>query len=95
MPIIGVFQIQDKFNLTGRGPVILGQVLEGTVKIGAALKFEIGDDILLLQITAVEMADNISEKKFGVGVMFAYKDEQQKNHVRDIKIKEQLAEIIG
>ncbi|NOT51359.1 MAG: hypothetical protein HOP10_08800 [Chitinophagaceae bacterium] len=93
MQRIGIFQIQDQFTITGRGLVVLGQLLEGVVKNGATLKFEFEGENILMQIISVEFADNVSEKKSWVGLVVANKNEREKNYMQDKKIKEQVAEI--
>jgi hypothetical protein len=92
MTKIGTFQIQNSTKLIGRGLVALGQILDGAVKIGSYLTFEADGKLITLQISGVEMADNISTRESWVGLTFVYQDDQQKKHFEQLK-KEQLAEI--
>lgn len=94
MPKIGDFQIQSHVNITGRGLVILGQILEGKVNAGATIQFEVDGVNISMQVTNVEFADNNSERKSWVGLVVAPKDEDQKQFIQNKKIKEQIAEVI-
>lgn len=94
MPKIGDFKIQSQVNITGRGFVILGQILEGKVKTGATIQFEVDGVNISMQITSVEFADSISKEKFWIGLVVAPQNEDQKQFIQDKEIKERIAEII-
>ena len=93
MTKIGLFKVEDQFNLTDRGVVILGQLLDGELKVGANLKLEIDDKSVSLKIKNVEIADYVSEKKSSVGLLFAIEDDGLKEFFLNKKITEQVAEI--
>jgi len=94
MQRVGKFRIKDSFKLTGRGLVVLGDFLEGKVKIGDYLPFNTGTQNVTMQIASVEMADNISTKEYWVGFLFVYKDEQQRNELQVLKLQEQIVDIL-
>jgi len=89
----GLFQIQKSFKMVNRGLVALGQIVEGSVKIGSFLTFEVNSKPVTLQIGGVEMADNISTRESWVGLTFVYQHEEQKKEFEQLELKEQFAEI--
>jgi translation elongation factor EF-Tu-like GTPase len=93
MAKIGMFRIENSFKITGKGLVALGQIVEGRVKVGSFLTFEVNRTIVTLKIAGVDMADNISTKESWVGLTFVYIDEQQKMDFERIKLIEQLVEV--
>ena len=88
---IGKFQIQNQLNITNRGAVFAGQIIEGKVKVGSKLTFKIDGKFLTLEIAAVEMGDFISTQEYFVGLMFKYESETQKEYFQKINIPEQIA----
>ena len=74
MSKIAKIEILESFNLTGRGLVILGNLLEGQVRIGSIITFDIGDKPITFKIGGVEMADSRSTHEYWVGLTFVYKD---------------------
>lgn len=94
MPKIGTFEINSSFHLTGRGLVAIGQIVDGIVRIGAYTTLQAADEKVILQISGVEMVDVKSEiGEYAVGLLFSYKDEDQRKHMEAIKLKEQIIEI--
>ena len=90
---VATFQIQKSFNLTGRGLVILGQITEGTIKIGDLLTFTHDNKALTFMISGVGIADNISTREYWVGLTFVYQNEEQKLEFQKIKVTGQMAEV--
>jgi translation elongation factor EF-Tu-like GTPase len=96
MAKIGTFKIESSFKLTDRGLVALGQIVDGCVKIGAYTNIEVGNDIVIMQISGVEMADiNRENGVHAVGLTFGYRDEMQRNEFETMKLKEQLIDILA
>lgn len=65
------FRVKDSFELTGRGGVLLGDLLDGTVKKGMAVLSVNGivpDEVLT--ISAVEIADHAGRRSFSIALMF-------------------------
>ena len=51
-----LFQISDKFNITGRGIVVTGQVERGKVKVGDTVQIVgFNDEILTTEVTGIEL----------------------------------------
>ena len=95
MQLVGKFRIKHSFKLTGRGLVVLGDLLEGKVKVGNYLPFNTGMQNVTMQISGVEMADNRSTKEYWVGFTFVYKDEEQRKEYEVLKLQEQVVDILG
>ncbi|HET9057854.1 MAG TPA: hypothetical protein VFN30_13495 [Chitinophagaceae bacterium] len=95
MPKIGTFKIESSFKLTSRGLVVFGQIVEGVVRIGAYINFEVGDQRENMQIAGVEMVDINREKgEYAVGLTFVYRDEKHRKEFETIKLKGQVIDII-
>jgi translation elongation factor EF-Tu-like GTPase len=90
---IGTFKIQGSFKITGRGLVAFGQIIEGKVKIGSHFTLNIKNKSVAVQVTGVEMMDNISTQESWVGLLFHYSDQQQGKEFDQIKLTEQVVEI--
>lgn len=60
--IIAKYQIQDTFRITGRGIVLTGLVLEGTITIGNSIEFTFNGQKLKRNITGIEGVRAVSEK---------------------------------
>lgn len=95
MAKIATFKIETSFKITGRGLVALGQIIEGTVRIGAYANFEVDNKRVTKQISAVEMADINREKgEYAVGLLFVYKDEAERKEFETKKLKDQIIDIV-
>jgi translation elongation factor EF-Tu-like GTPase len=74
------FEITDSFYLTGRGIVVVGNILEGTIKVGSKINIDRKDYL----IKGVEFVDNIAQKIFKVGLVLDIAD-------KNLSFKKQLA----
>lgn len=57
--IAGTFEIEDSFKITGRGLVILGDIVEGTVSVNNYVTFNDGLNEIKLRIKGVEIAHGV------------------------------------
>ncbi len=94
MKLIGKIEIFDSFQITGRGLVARGNLIEGIAKIGAWVTLNFENESLYLKIAGVEMMDNISTKQYWVGLLFAYKDEDEKDKLINVQLPYQIVDII-
>lgn len=65
------YRVKDSFELTGKGGVLLGHIVKGTVKVGMEVVSVDGaalDEVLT--VSAVEIADDVGRKSFSIGLMF-------------------------
>ena len=72
MKRIGGFLIESSFNLTGRGLVLQGQIVDGFVRNGAKLSFTLENDTIILKVISVGIVDvNISKQITAVGLVIS------------------------
>ena len=90
---IGVFKVLYSFNVSERGLVLLGDILEGKVKVGSLITFKMQGEEISRKVTGVEMADNISTREFWVGLTFMTKEEIEKNAFQGVKVEEQIIDV--
>ena len=95
MKAIGKFKIKDSFKLTGRGLVAIGDIIEGSVKVGCIVTINTGSENVTLKVGGVGMGDKISTGEYFVGLTFAYKDENERKEFEVLKLKEQIIEVMA
>lgn len=93
MTVVGKFKVRSGFNLGKRGLVVIGDILEGKVKVGSFTKIDFGYEQLVLKIGSVEMGDDRSTGDYYVGLTFVYDSEEQKNELLSQKPEVQIIEI--
>ena len=93
MPVIGKFKITDSFKITGRGLVVVGNIIEGLVKVDSQITFATDNNQITLQIKSVEWVDKISAAESCIGLLFHYKDAAEKIGLESLKLEEQTADI--
>jgi lactoylglutathione lyase len=84
------FKVIDIFKITNRGLVIVGDILEGTIKIG---------DLLILKnekynIVGLEYVDKISERIFHIGLLTSITDEIEILKIKAMNLNGTIVEII-
>lgn len=95
MKPVGKFRIKGSFKVTGRGLVVIGDIIEGRVKVEDFVTLDTGHESITLKIGGVEMADNISTKEYFVGLTFVYKHEEERIKLELLKLEEQIIDIIS
>ena len=93
MKKIGVFKVLQSVYISGRGLVLLGDILEGRVKIGSSITFTILGEEISRKVTGVEIADNISTREFRTGLTFMNKQEVERKIYHGVKVEEQIIDI--
>jgi hypothetical protein len=68
---ISKFEVTDHCELASRGGFVIGQIVEGVIRIGMLV--ETGLDPSQLKISGVEFLDNISERKHWNALLFVEK----------------------
>lgn len=63
------FKVKDIGEITGRGRVITGDILDGIVRIGDRLRSPRTGPLV---VTGVEFADNTSKHEYHVALVFAH-----------------------
>jgi len=54
MKTVGEFEVNNTFKITGRGLVIAGRIISGTIKIGDLIDIEFADGVEHFEISGVE-----------------------------------------
>jgi hypothetical protein len=90
---VAKFKITGSFKLTGRGIVAMGDVVEGTIKVGNFATFNTGLKDVTLKIRGVDIGDGPSKENYFVGLTFVYKNQDELLEYESIKLKEQVIEI--
>ena len=87
--VLATFQIDGSFNLTGRGLVIYGDIISGTISVGNFISFDDQNQQIKLKIKSVEMMDNMTEKIAKVCFLFYYDSDAQREILETLKIEKQ------
>ena len=95
MTLHSTFEIEGSFNLTGRGLVIYGDIIDGVVKKQTYLVFIHDGQELMLKINDINFLDRISEKVTKVGLTFYYGGDEQKKQLETLQVSKQIARIAG
>jgi hypothetical protein len=95
MKITARYKLLKSLKLSGRGLVVLGDLIDGDAKAGDFITFHTGQEEVTLQIAEIGMADHISHGEYWVELSFVYKGEKQKRALENLAIPMQVVEIIG
>ena len=69
LPKIAEFKLEDKFRITGRGLVLAGQIISGTISAGNSVCIKYGDDLIAAKIRGVEIGDRIRPRTHFIGLL--------------------------
>lgn len=89
----GEFIITDSFQLTGRGLVAMGEILEGQVKTGQKILLEIEGEKFLLQIAGVDIGKHKGDESHFIGLHIRNENQNTYIDLNTVKLKPQKAEI--
>jgi translation elongation factor EF-Tu-like GTPase len=93
MTTIATFEIEGSFKLTGRGLVIYGDIVSGTISKDTFFTFNNGQQNMKLKIKGVDILDNIKEKTAKIGLTFYYDNDKQKEDLQTLQVTKQTATI--
>ena len=85
--VLATFQIDGSFKVTGRGLVIYGDIISGTVRKENYISFTNQSQQIKLKIRSVGMIDNIPEKIAKVGLVFYYDNDAEREILEALKVK--------
>ena len=91
--ILATFQIEGSFKLTGRGLVIYGDIIRGTVRKESHISFNNQNQQIKLRIKSVEMMDNIQTNLAKVCFLFYYENDAEREILETLKVKKQIATV--
>lgn len=76
------FKINNCFNLTGRGEVLAGVIVEGIISPGDTANLIINNHLVKSQIKSFEYIDHIQEKTSEIGLIIeAVRSDQYKDQL--------------
>ena len=87
--ILATFQIDGSFKLTGRGLVIYGDIISGTINRENYISFNNQSQQIKLKIKSIEMMDKITEKIVKVCLVFYYDNEAQREILESLRVEKQ------
>ena len=93
MATVATFEIEGSFNLSGRGLVIYGDIVKGTVSKDNFFTFNNGVQNLKLKVKGVDFVDDIKNKITKIGLTFYYDSEKQKEDLQTLQVTKQTATI--
>lgn len=89
MKPVGKFKVRSSFKVIGRGLVVIGDIIEGRVKVEDFVTLETEQGNITLKVGGVEMADNRTIREYYVGLTFVYKNEEERIKLESLKLQEQ------
>ena len=93
MTKIGTFTIEESFNITGRGIVVLGYMDEQYPKLGQYIQFTINDTKVACKIIGIERGNVLLQEPLKWGIMIDIKDHKLLSQIQTEKIKPQIGEL--
>ena len=97
MEILATVDLVESFNVTGRGFVIVGDIIEGQIRSHDFLNFLLEGDVLKLEIAWVERGgrpinwETFKMNRVGIGLKCISKEQQ--DYFKTIKVKPQTATV--
>lgn len=85
MTKIGKFYIEDVFELTGRGIVLAGRIIDGIISKGNQVEFNIENKFLRREIIGIEGIRHPNPETVNVGLVIKCLNEQENNKVKDTR----------
>jgi hypothetical protein len=95
MKKIGTFVIQESFNITNRGIVILGHSPDTIVKPGLYVTLLINETPNTYRITGIEHGKNLDVDYLQVGLLLSIPDPKQLDFIAQNKILNKTVDIIN
>ena len=92
MRTIGVFKIQQSFNITQRGVVAFGYFTEGQPKIGSVTN--INDKTAFVKVIGIEVGNIDNDGNLLFGLLLSFKDKDLEEIVKAERLKEQVVKIL-
>ena len=87
------YQIKDTFIVTGRGLVLVGTILEGTINVGDFIVLNYNEKNLERKIRGIEGVRNPGSRS-NTGIIVECKDEKEITTLRAWKPYNEIADIL-
>ena len=91
MNSVAKFEITESYNITGRGLVIVGDIIDGSIKTENYLTIKSENNELKLKIKGIDFVDKRISKVSKLGLTFYYENEEQKIKIQNLKIDRQIS----
>ena len=90
---IATYQISDTFAITGRGIVLAGFILGGTISIGNLIEFKAFDKKLKRRITGIEGIRTAQPNNVNTGILIECENDQEIEVLRIWEPKDTVASV--
>ena len=94
MNAIGTFKIETSFNVTGRGIIAVGQIIEGSSKLGSFISIDISGKQEILKIIGIERGNPDGNNITRYGLLLSIDDSGRIKYIAENKLTEQIVEIL-
>ncbi|WP_430965275.1 hypothetical protein [Spongiimicrobium sp. 2-473A-2-J] len=88
-----VFEIHQTFNITGRGIVLTGFILNGDFRLGDIIKFDFNGDLISRKIKGFDNGMRVEKGKPNVGILIECKNQKEIEALRNWRPNRTMAEI--
>jgi hypothetical protein len=85
------FKAEETYRIIGRGVVISGRILEGTIKIGMQVSIPKVDRVLT--IAGIGINNRIDGVRGTISLLFATKDPKEIKYLRSLNLQDVVLEI--
>lgn len=93
MSRIGTFKITQSFNVTNRGVIAVGSIINGHVKVGATSTIILGGNLTPVKIMGTEMGNPGADDVVPFGILLAFESPDIELVAKTDRIKEQTIDI--
>ena len=91
---IGAFRIETSFDVSGRGIIVVGQIMDAIPKTGKFISIEISGKKEVFKITGIECGNPDENNIIRYGLLLSINDSVQFKFISDNKLDEQIADIL-
>lgn len=85
MTKIAKFHIEDIFEITGRGLVFAGRIIDGVVSIGNQVEFELNNNSKKREILSIEGIKHDNPEKVNIGLIIKCDSKEEINELKSSK----------
>ena len=94
MTKIGTFNIEESFNITNRGIVILGHSPNTIIKLGLYVSLDIRETTTVYKIIGIESGKNLDLEYIKKGLLLSISDPIQVDYIAHNKIINKTVDIL-
>ncbi len=73
--IVAQFKLECKFRITGRGMVLAGQIISGSISTDNLVCIKDGDELITAKIQSVEIGDRNTPYTHFIGLLMGLKND--------------------